>query len=62
MAHNATDITLLEPSQVVVPRASGEVRNEQEDLLQEKNERKELHFKASHLLLAGFLLWILYVR
>ncbi len=60
MEDDATSATLPEKTLNGVPKASADVQKAQEDTLQERNKRKELHFKASHGLLIAFFLWILY--
>lgn len=61
MENDATGITLPGNTPKGVSRFSTDVQISPEDAIEEHNKRKELHFKASHGLLIGFFLWILYV-
>ena len=60
MERDATGITIPESTPNGVPKLSANVQKTRDDVRQEQNRRKELYFKASHGLLIGFFLWILY--
>ena len=60
MEYDAIDLTLPENKRNIVPDPSAGDSKVRKDVLGEQNKRKELHFKASHGLLIGFFLWILY--
>ena len=60
MENNGTSVTLPANKLNGVVRPSLDAEKAQENALQEQNKKKELHFKASHGLLVGFFLWIMY--
>ena len=60
MAGKAIFTPLPNGSQGDVPSKQTDYDSDKKDGIAEENRRKEIRFKASHTLLIGFFLWILY--
>ena len=60
MERDATDISISGNTGNEVPNLGPDFQKAPDDARQEQNRKKELHFKASHGLVIGFFLWILY--